>query len=253
MSSFSIIIPARLASTRFPRKVLHNIHGLPMIEHVRRRGLLVEGVDQVVVATCDKEIVSLIKHFSGEVILTSQSHINGTHRIAEAARKIKSNHIILLQGDEPCVEPDTITSFIDFIKKNKANFFNIVSPITNKKMLYDTSTVKCSLDNNFIKNCFRKSPYIADYEKQKKYVYKMLGIMSFERNFLLNIKNLTASIFSKNESIEQLQLIDNKVDMKGFIIERDYPSINNVSDLNLMEKEFRKIKQKKLLSLILRD
>ena len=64
MSSFSIIIPARLASTRFPRKVLHDIHGLPMIEHVRRRGLLVEGVDNVVVATCDREIVSVIKDFS---------------------------------------------------------------------------------------------------------------------------------------------------------------------------------------------
>ena len=77
--------------------------------------------------------------------------------------------------------------------------------------------------------------------------------MSFERNFLLNIENLTASTFSKNESIEQLQLIDNNVDMMGFIIERDYPSINNISDLDLMEKEFRKIKQKKLLSLILKD
>lgn len=253
MSSFSIIIPARLASTRFPRKVLHNIHGLPMIEHVRRRGLLVEGVDKVVVATCDKEIVSVIKDFCGEVILTSQNHINGTHRIAEAAKKIKSNHIILLQGDEPCVEPDTITSFIDFIKKNKANFFNIVSPVTNKKMLYDVSSVKCSLHDNSIKNCFRKSPYIADYENQKNYVFKMLGIMSFERNFLLNIKNLAASTFSKNESIEQLQLIDNNVDMKGFIIEKDYPSINNVGDLDLMEKELRKKKQKRLLSFILRD
>ena len=61
----------------------------------------------------------------------------------------------------------------------------------------------------------------------------MLGIMSFERNFLLNIKNLASSTFSKNESIEQLQLLDNNVDMKGFIIEKDYPSINNVSDLDL--------------------
>ena len=59
----------------------------------------------------------------------------------------------------------------------------------------------------------------------------MLGIMSFERNFLLNIKNHCFNIF-QNESIEQLQLIDNNVDMMGFIIERDYPSINNISDLD---------------------
>ena len=119
-------------------------------------------------------------------------------------------------------------------------------------MLYDVSSVKCSLDDNYIKNCFRKSPYITDYENQKKYVYKMLGIMSFERNFLLNIKNLASSTFSKNESIEQLQLLDNNVDMMGFIIEKDYPSINDVSDLNLMEKEFKNVEQKKLLSMILR-
>ena len=78
------VIPAHLASVRFPQKILFDIHGLPMIEHVRRRALLCGELEDVIVATCDIEIANIIKSYGGKVIMTSNSHKNGTSRVAEA-------------------------------------------------------------------------------------------------------------------------------------------------------------------------
>ena len=253
MENFSIIIPARLASTRFPKKIIYDIFGLPMIEHVRRRALLIRGIKDVIVATCDEEIFKIVKKYEGHVVMTSPDHINGTHRIAEAAKQVDSENIILLQGDEPCIEPQTINKFIDFIGLKKSNFYNVICPIVNNEALYDISSVKCALENEYIKSCFRKSPYITDENIQKQYVYKMLGIMNFKKNFLLNINKLVPSKLSEMESIEQLQLIDNHIDMRGFVIDKDYPSINNISDLEGMNIELEKKDQKQILSLILNN
>ena len=100
-SSFSpvAIIPAHLASVRFPRKVLHDFHGLPMIEHVRRRALMADGLCAVYVATSDREIADVVRSFGGEVIMTSPNHLNGTTRVAEAAAQLDCSHVILLQAD----------------------------------------------------------------------------------------------------------------------------------------------------------
>ena len=75
-----IIIPARLNSLRLPKKVLLDIHGLPMIEHVRRRTLMAKNVSEVFVATCDEEINQTVLSFGGKVIMTNQNHQNGTSR-----------------------------------------------------------------------------------------------------------------------------------------------------------------------------
>ena len=99
------IIPARLKSTRFPNKILLPIEGMPMIEHVRRRALMCPVLSEVIVATCDEEIAEVIRAKGGRVIMTSDSHVNGTTRIAEAVAQVDCSHVILLQGDEPLLLP----------------------------------------------------------------------------------------------------------------------------------------------------
>ena len=110
------VIPAHLASVRFPRKILFNIHGLPMIEHVRRRALLSENVSDVFVATRDKEIAETIHSFDGKVIMTANTHKNGTSRVAEAVKDIDCTHVMLLQGDEPLLLPRHMDEIIKVIK-----------------------------------------------------------------------------------------------------------------------------------------
>ena len=81
---FIAVIPAHLASVRFPNKILFDFFGLPMIEHVRRRALLSRCLSEVYVATCDKAIADTVSSYDGKVIMTSNKHRNGTSRVAEA-------------------------------------------------------------------------------------------------------------------------------------------------------------------------
>ena len=114
MTSIKIaaIIPARMASTRHPGKPLIEIQDLPMIEHVRRRALLCGGFSEVVVATCDTEIVEVVETFGGKIIMTSKEHIMASDRVAEAARNLDCTHVINVQGDEILVRPDDLSNMI---------------------------------------------------------------------------------------------------------------------------------------------
>lgn len=88
------VIPAHLASVRFPRKILFPFHGLAMIEHVRRRALIAKNIHAVHVATCDDEIANTVSEYGGSVIRTAATHSNGTSRVAEAIGGMDCTHVI---------------------------------------------------------------------------------------------------------------------------------------------------------------
>ena len=124
------IIPAHMASVRFPGKILFPFLGYPMIEHVRRRALLSEKINDVYIATCDDEIAETVSSYGGNVIMTGNHHINGTTRIAEAAQHIEASHIILLQGDEPLLLPTFVDMMADAIAANpEGDAWNGTGPI----------------------------------------------------------------------------------------------------------------------------
>ena len=253
MVTFGIIIPARLQSRRFKKKIFYKFYDLPMVEHVRRRGLLIKGVSNVFVATCDNEVSDLINSNGGKVLMTSSDCENGTERASEASSQLSSKYIILLQGDEPCFYPFQIEQLIEYVKRTKSLFYNLVAPITSKSTLYDISTVKCSINHKKeITSCFRTSPYISKYSFQKTFIKKLLGVMCFERNFLSKLGNLQRSIISVNESIEQLNLLVNNISMKSFEVNKDVPSLNVKEDLKKIEIEFKSKDQQKILNTILK-
>ncbi|MCK4882220.1 MAG: NTP transferase domain-containing protein [Candidatus Omnitrophica bacterium] len=118
MSKVVCIIPARMASTRFPGKPLAKMLGHSMIEHVYRRVCLAEHVDEVYIATCDQEIADEAERFGAQAIMTSATHTRGTDRVAEAAQKIEGDIIINVQGDEPLVDPKSLDEAIVMMKEN---------------------------------------------------------------------------------------------------------------------------------------
>jgi len=251
--NFNVIIPARISSTRFPNKILCDINGLPMIEHVRRRALLSSQVKEVIVATCDKEIETLIKSFGGKVIMTSINHKNGTQRVCEASRNTDSDYVVLLQGDEPCIFPSLIDDLIKEIIVEKKTFYNAVCPVTDEKILYDKSSVKCAIDSNMvIQNCFRVSPYTSTFLSQKKFIFKLLGLMAFDYKLLKKMDKLPLSNLAEIESIEQLNILYNNIILKPFFVDYDLPSVNFKKDLDDVYIEFKKEKQKELLKKILK-
>ena len=106
------IIPARMASARFPGKPLARILGHSMIEHVYRRVKLAKEIDEIFVATCDREIALAAEKFGAHSIMTSDQHTRGTDRVAEAAHGLEADIVINVQGDEPLVDPDSLDQAI---------------------------------------------------------------------------------------------------------------------------------------------
>jgi len=111
-SSVLAVIPARFHSTRLPGKILADIAGKPMIEHVYRRAAAASRVHAVIVATDDERIASVVRSFGGAALMTRADHVSGTDRIAEAIGDLSCRAVVNVQGDEPLIEPETIDAAI---------------------------------------------------------------------------------------------------------------------------------------------
>jgi 3-deoxy-manno-octulosonate cytidylyltransferase (CMP-KDO synthetase) len=111
-SSVLAVIPARFHSTRLPGKILADIAGKPMIEHVYRRAAAASRVHAVIVATDDERIAAAVRSFGGAALMTRADHVSGTDRIAEAIADLPCRAVVNVQGDEPLIEPETIDAAI---------------------------------------------------------------------------------------------------------------------------------------------
>jgi len=248
------VIPAHMASVRFPGKILHEIKGLPMIEHVRRRALMCSGLTDVFVATCDDQIAEVIKGFGGAVIKTSNAHNNGTTRVAEAVLNIDCDYVILLQGDEPLLLPKHIDLIIQAIKANPSiNVWNATASLEDEAELDRHSFVKCvnSLSGRILM-CFRKSPLYGLPETQMKNIRKILGIIAYKKELLVSLPSIGASNLEVLESIEQMRLIENDFSIHSVHVEPSLPSVNEPNEIYpVIEYLENNSDQKKLLSKVL--
>lgn len=230
------IIPAHMASVRFPGKILHPFHGLPMIEHVRRRALLSSSLDDVIVATCDDNIASVIRGFGGKVIMTANTHKNGTTRVAEAIDQVDCTHVILLQGDEPLLLPRHVDALADAIRSNPGgDAWNATGPIENQEELDRHSFVKCAIGQySRILFCFRRSPCYSSLEKQQGFVRKILGIIAYRKEFLLDLTKLPPSEIEQAEFIEQMRIIENGYSICSVPVNPSLPSVNEKHEAQII-------------------
>lgn len=230
------VIPARLNSSRFPNKVLLDICGLPMVEHVRRRALLCPHISDVFVATCDHEVVEVVQGYGGQVLTTSDSHINGTSRVAEAVADIDASHVILLQGDEPLLIPRHISSLALAIRDNpEVTSWNLTSPIESPHELEASSIVKCVVTpEHQVVNCFRTPINSRTSTEDFSLVRKMLGILAFRISFLQTLSTLPASSLELSQSIEQFRILEHGFCLYHLDVTPSTPSINVPDDLPIV-------------------
>ena len=234
------VIPARMASTRHPGKPLIEIQGLPMIEHVRRRALLCGGFSEVVVATCNTEILEAVESFGGRVIMTSKEHIMASDRVAEAALNLECTHVINVQGDEILVMPDDLSKMRESIHAHPdGQYWNAIAPIEKPEELADTTIVKCVISTSGrILYCARDFSYL-NLSPPFKPVHKILGILGYSKASVLNFSNLKRTDIEKTQSIDQSRVIENDLKLFSVPFKRGYPGINDKRE----EKMVRKILQ----------
>src|ERR1700758_3464675 len=147
MRKVAVIIPARWGSTRFPGKALHPIAGKPLLQHVWERSCRAKGIHRVIVATDDMRIAQAAFGFGAEVAMTSPKHRSGTDRVAEVAKKLRGySHIINVQGDEPLVDPATVSKLAaTMAKERKVEMITSASVFAPKDDITNPNVVKVIL------------------------------------------------------------------------------------------------------------
>jgi len=254
INEVTILIPARLNSQRLPNKLLLEVNGLPIIEHVRRRAELNELGADVYVVSNDKKILKTISGYGGKTIQTYKKHLNGTSRCSEAAEQLKSKFYLVLQGDEILVLPRHINQLIiESINTPNSKVINLISELEKESDLIDKNIVKCLIGiNKQIIALFRKSPLTSSSKIQMQLIYKVLGMFIFESNILSQITKQPIQPLEKNELIEQLRLQEIGTTINSILVDKSLESVNIPADLSKVKKKLKNDKeQKQILTKIL--
>ena len=233
------VIPARMASRRFPGKPLLRVAGLPMVEHVRRRALRCPGFCKVVVATCDPEIAETITGYGGQCIMTSPSHQAATDRVSEAAQQLDCTHVVNLQGDEILALPADVEKMLRAITAEPSvPAWNAVARIEEAEELRDPSVVKCACSaSGRILFCSRDfSSLIGRLDGRNEPLRRVLGILGYRRDFLERYSTLARTPLEQAEAIDQSRILEHDVMLRSVEFSRGYPGINEPREIMLVER-----------------
>lgn len=232
-----VIIPARMAASRFPGKPLANILDLPMIEHVRRRVLLSDAIDDVYVATCDNEIMDTVHKFNGKAIMTANTHERCTDRIEEAAHEVAADIIVMVQGDEPLFMPEMIKKLIDpIISKKDVYCTNLLSLISDRNDLFNIDIVKAAINKKQNVMFFSRAPIPYFRVDNNAPCYRQTGISAFTRSFLSEYTNLSPTPLEIAESVDFLRILEHDFSIRGVIISQETFGVDREDDIQIIEK-----------------
>ena len=232
------VIPARMGSSRFPGKPLASIRGMPMIEHVYKRSAMSECLDELYVATCDKEIYEAVEQFGGKAIMTDVCHERCTDRVAEAVEDMDFDVVVIIQGDEPLVYPDMIDQAVKAIAEDDSIVcVNLMSEMENDAHFNDPNEVKVVVDNDSNALYFSREPIPSNKKYENTYArYKQVCIMPFRKDFLVKYNNLNPTPLEIIESVDMLRILEHGYKVKMVPTERNTLSVDTLEDLIKVEK-----------------
>lgn len=222
--SYTIIIPARFASSRLPGKPLLDIAGLPMIQHVWQKAKTSQAV-RVVIATEDQRVFDCCAAFGAEVVMTDPGHESGTDRLQEvvSALGLADDEIVVnVQGDEPLIPAEAIEQVATNLAANpQAGIATLAEPITDVETVYNPNAVKAVMDNQGFALYFSRAPIPfnrddwsqgqpADMPSSTS-VFRHIGIYAYRVSFLHQFVRWPLGRLEACEKLEQLRAMENGV------------------------------------------
>lgn len=234
------VVPARMASSRFPGKPLVPIAGLAMVEHVRRRAALVEGVDEVVVATCDEPIRRVVTDAGGRAVMTADTHQRCTDRVEEAARSLVADIVVIVQGDEPLLLPDAVRLTIEPLLREEAVVCtNLLSVVRDAADLEAPDMVKaaCARNGDILYLTRAKIPFHRATGDAP--VYRQTGIMALRRSLLGTYTMLSETPLEGIESIDMLRLLEHGYPIRGVVLDHETIGVDRPQDVARIERSLR--------------
>ena len=233
------IIPARIGSKRFPKKILADIDGKPMVVHVAERAMQSKLLEKVILAIDSNEAKQVLSDFDLEIVMTSKDHVSGTDRVTEVVKGLDSAELIInIQGDEPLLEPKVIDGLIKIFDDSKVSMGTVVSRKIGIRDYLDRNVVKAFLDENQNAYDFKRDIYDSDIGG----VFRHIGFYGFDRDTLLQFSSLPASKNEIKYSLEQFRALDNGIKIKAFISNARQQAIDSPEDLDRVLSQLDKIK-----------
>jgi 3-deoxy-manno-octulosonate cytidylyltransferase (CMP-KDO synthetase) len=234
------IIPARYSSKRFEGKVLADICGKPMIQHVWERAKQALTLEDLIIACDDERVAEAASGFGAKVAMTAKGHISGTDRICEVINPMDVKIVINIQGDEPLIHPTMIDNLArTLLEDSSLQMATVIKRIEDQKALNDPHVVKVVVDKNHFALYFSRAaiPFHAQESKMEfPLFYKHIGLYGYTKDFLFIYKNLPVSDLEKTERLEQLRVLEEGFRIK--VIETKYDSIgvDTPEDLEKVKK-----------------
>jgi 3-deoxy-manno-octulosonate cytidylyltransferase (CMP-KDO synthetase) len=221
------IIPARYSSTRLPGKPIIEIHGKTLIEHVYRRVQLARTVHRIVVATDDARIFQTVKAFGGDVRMTRSDHSSGTDRLAEAARDLAADALVVnVQGDEPLIEPEVIDRAVAEMRHGSADIVTLMTRLEDPQAILDPNRVKVVSDRNGYAMYFSRSPVPSSGT-----TFLHLGLYVYKAAFLKQFTKIEPTPLEKAERLEQLRALEHGFRIRVVEVESASWGIDTPADL----------------------
>ena len=233
------IIPARIGSKRFPKKILADIDGKPMVVHVAERAMQSKLLEKVILAIDSNEAKQVLSDFDLEIVMTSKDHVSGTDRVTEVVKGFDSAELIInIQGDEPLLDPKVIDGLIKIFDDSTVSMGTVVSRKIGIRDYLDRNVVKAFLDENQNAYDFKRDIYDSDIGG----VFRHIGFYGFDRDTLLQFSSLPASKNEIKYSLEQFRALDNGIKIKAFISNAQQQAVDSPEDLDRVLSQLNKIK-----------
>lgn len=209
------ILPARMGASRFPGKPLHPIRGIPLIGHCYYRTVLASGVQATYVATCDEEIADYVRAIGGTPIMTSTRHNRASDRTAEAMLKIEQETgeqvdvVIMVQGDEPLILPETIAETLCHFADPSVEIVNIMSRLRSREAFEDRNNVKVVVNRQGDAMYFSREAIPSGWKGFDHIpMYMQVGVIAFRRDALIRFNSTAEMPLEKIESVDMNRVLE---------------------------------------------
>jgi 3-deoxy-manno-octulosonate cytidylyltransferase (CMP-KDO synthetase) len=241
------IVPARMASTRFPGKPMAAIRGVPMIGHCYFRTALAKTVDETWVATCDREIFDYVRAVGGKAVMTADTHQRCSDRTAEAMLKIEAETgrrvdiAAMMQGDEPLILPEMVDAAVRLLlDRPEASIACLMGEIESDAELEDPNCVKVVTDLKGRALYFSREP-IPTRRKGANAVlrHRQVPIIPFRRDYLLRFNTLTPTPLEIAESVDLMRCVEHGDPVLMAVTKTRTVSVDTPADLARAEEAMK--------------
>jgi len=235
------VIPARWQSTRLKGKVLADINGKPMLQHVWERVKRAHEVDEVVIAADKERVIKAAEAFGAKAIFTSPEQPSGTDRLAEVASSVDADVYINVQADEPLVHPLMIDELAQIFEyERNVQMATLIKRIHTQEEINNPNVVKVVVDRKGYALYFSRSPipYVRDRagaDVSGRY-FKHIGLYSYSKDFLFTYTNLPKSMLENDEKLEQLRALEHGYKIRTIETRYDTVGVDTEEDLERVRR-----------------